>query len=86
MQYEHFICFHIRFLCCTHLLKLMNEVISRESVVSLKDFPQLERMIAICPITVDIVYLDFSNIIDSVSHNILIGILGKFEIDEWTVR
>lgn len=58
----------------------MTEVISRESVVSLKDFLQLERM------TVDNVNLDFNKAIDSVSHNILIGMLGKFEIDQWTVR
>ena len=34
----------------------------------------------------DVEYFNFSKSFDSVSHNILIGILGKFEIDEWTVR
>ncbi|PKU31932.1 rna-directed dna polymerase from mobile element jockey- hypothetical protein [Limosa lapponica baueri] len=35
---------------------------------------------------VDIVYLDFSKAFVSISHNILIGKLRKYELDEWTVR
>jgi len=35
---------------------------------------------------VDVVYLDFSKAFDTVSHNILIGKLGKCGLDEWSVR
>ena len=35
---------------------------------------------------VDVVYLDFSKASDTVSHNILIGMLRKGGMDEWTVR
>ncbi|GAB0209855.1 mitochondrial enolase superfamily member 1 [Grus japonensis] len=35
---------------------------------------------------VDVVYLDFSKVCDTISHNILIGKLRKCELDEWTVR
>ncbi|PKU32601.1 rna-directed dna polymerase from mobile element jockey-like [Limosa lapponica baueri] len=35
---------------------------------------------------VDVVYLDFSKAFDTLSHNILIGKLGKCGLDEWTVR
>ncbi|PKU36611.1 rna-directed dna polymerase from mobile element jockey-like [Limosa lapponica baueri] len=34
---------------------------------------------------VDVVYLDFSKAFDTVSHNILIGRLRKWVLDEWTV-
>ncbi|GAB0204380.1 mitochondrial enolase superfamily member 1 [Grus japonensis] len=36
--------------------------------------------------TVDVVYLDFSRAFDTVFHNILIGKLRKYGLDEWTVR
>ncbi|GAB0203125.1 mitochondrial enolase superfamily member 1 [Grus japonensis] len=35
---------------------------------------------------VDVVYLDFSKVSDTVSHNILISKLRKCGLDEWTVR
>ncbi|GAB0183458.1 mitochondrial enolase superfamily member 1 [Grus japonensis] len=35
---------------------------------------------------VDVVYLDFSKVFDTVSCNILIGKLRKCGLDEWTVR
>jgi len=35
---------------------------------------------------VDVVYLDFSKTFDTVSHNILLGKLGKCGLDEWSVR
>ncbi|GAB0183305.1 mitochondrial enolase superfamily member 1 [Grus japonensis] len=35
---------------------------------------------------VDVVYLDFSKVFDTVSHNILIGKLRKYGLDEWRVR
>ena len=35
---------------------------------------------------VDVVYLDFSKVFDTVSHNILIDKLRKCGLDEWTVR
>ena len=35
---------------------------------------------------VDVVYCDFSNAFDSVSHNILLGKLRKSGQDEWSVR
>ncbi|GAB0209872.1 mitochondrial enolase superfamily member 1 [Grus japonensis] len=35
---------------------------------------------------VDVVYLDFSKVCDTISHNILIGKLRKCGLDEWTVR
>ncbi|PKU43614.1 rna-directed dna polymerase from mobile element jockey-like [Limosa lapponica baueri] len=35
---------------------------------------------------VDVVYLDFSEAFDTVSHSILIGKLRKCGLDEWTVR
>ncbi|XP_030921128.1 uncharacterized protein LOC115949049 [Geospiza fortis] len=35
---------------------------------------------------VDIVYLDFSKAFNTVPHNILIGKLRKYGLDEWTVR
>jgi len=35
---------------------------------------------------VDVVYLNFSNAFDTVSHNILLGKLRKCGLDEWTVR
>ncbi|PKU41677.1 rna-directed dna polymerase from mobile element jockey-like [Limosa lapponica baueri] len=34
----------------------------------------------------DVVYLDFSKVFDTVSHNIFIGKLRKCGLDEWTVR
>ena len=34
----------------------------------------------------DLVYLDFSKVFDTVSHNILIDKLRKCGLDEWTVR
>jgi len=34
----------------------------------------------------DVVYLDFSNALDTVSHKILLGKLRKCGLDEWTVR
>lgn len=36
--------------------------------------------------TVDVVYLDFRRVIDTVSHNILVMKLRKCGIDEWIVR
>jgi len=36
--------------------------------------------------TVDVVYLDFSKVSDTVSHNIPLGKLRKCVLDEWTVR
>jgi len=35
---------------------------------------------------VDVIYLKFSKVFDAVSHNILIGKLGKSELEERTVR
>jgi len=35
---------------------------------------------------VDVVYLDFSKACDTVSHNILLGKLRKWGLDEWSVR
>jgi len=35
---------------------------------------------------VDVVYLDFSRAFNTVSHNILLGRLGKCGLDEWSVR
>ena len=34
----------------------------------------------------DVVYLDFSKALDTVSHNFLLGKLRKCGLDEWTVR
>jgi len=34
----------------------------------------------------DVVYLDFTKAFDTVSHNILLGKLGKCGLDEWSVR
>jgi len=34
---------------------------------------------------VDVVYLDFSKIFDTVSHNILLGKLRKCGLDEWSM-
>jgi len=35
---------------------------------------------------VDVVYLDFSKALDTVSHNILLGKLRKCGLDEWSAR
>ncbi|GAB0183309.1 mitochondrial enolase superfamily member 1 [Grus japonensis] len=35
---------------------------------------------------VDVVYLDFSKAFETISHNILIGKLRKYGLDEWRVR
>ena len=35
---------------------------------------------------VDVVNLNFRKVLDTVSHNILVTKLRKYEIDEWTVR
>jgi len=35
---------------------------------------------------VDVVYLDFSKALDTVSHNILLGKLRKCGLDEWVLR
>ena len=34
----------------------------------------------------DVIYLDFNNAFDTVSHDILLAKLRKCGIDEWTVR
>jgi len=34
----------------------------------------------------DVVYLDFSNVFDTVSHSILLGKLRKCGLDEWSVK
>jgi len=35
---------------------------------------------------VDVVYLNFSKAVDTVSHNILIGKLRQYRLDKWSVR
>jgi len=35
---------------------------------------------------VDVVYLDFSNVLDIVSHNILVDMLTKYGLNKWAVR
>lgn len=35
---------------------------------------------------VDVVYLNFNNVLDVVSHNILIDMLTKYRLNKWAVR
>lgn len=56
---------------------------------------RLTKLVAIYDVTitwvderraVNVVYCDFSNTFDMVSHNILVGKLRRCRIDEWTLR